>query len=159
LNGSVFRRTPNGEVWAVGLSKNQLVHFPKGAAGAVTHADLFLENPVKLPFLNIDLPLPAFFFLAPILFLSAHGYTLMHLVMLTEKAKDYDQALREQIGADSPTSDKLRRQLPSNIPANRRKSAFGYARLRRRTTLAVAATWRSICFASRSRNRRVSSFR
>ena len=46
----------------------------------------------------------------------------MHLVMLTEKAKDYDQALREQIGADSPTSDKLRRQLPSNIPANRRKA-------------------------------------
>jgi hypothetical protein len=27
------------------------------AAGAVTHADLCLENPVKLPFLNIDLPL------------------------------------------------------------------------------------------------------
>jgi uncharacterized protein YjbI with pentapeptide repeats len=58
----------------------------------------------------------------------------MHLVMLTEKAKDYDQALREQIGADNPTSDKLRRQLPSNIfiqylagPSNLRKSAFGYA--------------------------------
>ena len=31
------------------------------AAGAVTHADLFLEKPVKLPFLNIDLPLLAFF--------------------------------------------------------------------------------------------------
>jgi hypothetical protein len=104
------------------------------AAGAVTHADLFLENPVKLPFLNIDLPLLAFFFLAPILFLFAHGYTLMHLVMLTEKAKDYDQALREQIGADNLIGDKLRRQLPSNIfiqylagPARLRKSAFGYA--------------------------------
>jgi hypothetical protein len=104
------------------------------AAGAVTHADLFLENPVKLPFLNIDLPLLAFFSLAPILFLFAHGYTLMHLVMLSEEAKDYDQALREQLGADNPTSDKLRRQLPSNIfiqylagPANLRKSAFGYA--------------------------------
>jgi hypothetical protein len=29
------------------------------AAGAVTHADLFLENPVKLPFLGVDLPLLA----------------------------------------------------------------------------------------------------
>jgi hypothetical protein len=112
------------------------------AAGAVTHADLFLENPVKLPFLNIDLPLLAFFSLAPILFLFAHGYTLMHLVMLTEKAKDYDQALREQIGADNPASDKLRRQLPSNIfiqylagAANLRKSAFGFVAW---TTLAVA---------------------
>jgi hypothetical protein len=28
------------------------------AAGAVTHADLFLENPVKLRFLNTELPLP-----------------------------------------------------------------------------------------------------
>ena len=37
------------------------------AAGAVTHADLFLERTVKLPFLNIELPLLAFFFLAPIL--------------------------------------------------------------------------------------------
>jgi uncharacterized protein YjbI with pentapeptide repeats len=115
------------------------------AAGAVTHADLFL-NPVKLPFLNIDLPLLAFFFLAPILFLFAHGYTLMHLVMLTEKAKDYDQALREQIGADNLIGDKLRRQLPSNIfiqylagPARLRKSAFGYALgFVAWTTLAVA---------------------
>ena len=38
------------------------------AAGAVTHADLFFEKPVKLPFLNIELPLLAFFFMAPILF-------------------------------------------------------------------------------------------
>ena len=27
------------------------------AAGGVTHRDLFLENPVRLPFLNVDLPL------------------------------------------------------------------------------------------------------
>ena len=54
------------------------------AAGAVTHADLFLENPVKLPFLNVELPLIAFFFVAPILFLFVHAYTLVHLVFLTE---------------------------------------------------------------------------
>ena len=109
------------------------------AAGAVTPADLFLENPVKLPFLNIDLPLLAFFFVAPILFLFAHGYTLLHLVMLTEKAKDYDEALRKQIGPDNRVGDKLRRRLPSNIfiqylagpfftgPFNLRKRAFGWA--------------------------------
>lgn len=48
------------------------------AAGAVKHEDLLLENPVKLPFLNIELPLKAFFFLAPILFLITHAYTLAH---------------------------------------------------------------------------------
>ena len=57
--------------------------------GAVTHADLFLEKPVKLPFLNIELPLLAFFFLAPMLFRVVHAYTLVHLVMLTDKARRY----------------------------------------------------------------------
>jgi hypothetical protein len=101
------------------------------AAGAVTHADLFLENPVKLPFLNIELPLLAFF-LAPILSLVVHSYTLVHLVMLTDKAKRFHQALHAQIG-DGSIRDGLRRQLPSNIfvqflagPAQVRESAFGW---------------------------------
>ena len=96
------------------------------AAGAVTHADLFFENPVKLPFLNIELPLLAFFFLAPILFLVVHAYTFVHLVMLTDKAKRFHQALRDRIGDDDslpkvqrarPVAirDGLQRQLPSNI--------------------------------------------
>jgi hypothetical protein len=102
------------------------------AAGAVTHADLFLENPVKLPFLNVELPLLAFFFLAPILFLVVHSYTLVHLVILTDKAKRFHQALHAQIG-DGSIRDGLRRQLPSNIfvqflagPAQVRESAFGW---------------------------------
>ena len=33
-------------------------------AGTVTHRQLLLEDPVKLPVLNIDLPLVGFFFLA-----------------------------------------------------------------------------------------------
>ena len=44
------------------------------AAGTVTHRQLFLEDPVKLPVLNIDLPLVGFFFLAPILFVIFHAY-------------------------------------------------------------------------------------
>ena len=35
------------------------------ATGGVTHRDLFLANPVKLPFLNVDLPLLWFFFIGP----------------------------------------------------------------------------------------------
>jgi hypothetical protein len=100
------------------------------AAGAVTHADLFFENPVKLPFLNIELPLLAFFLLAPILFLVVHAYALAHLVMLTDKAKQFDALLRKQI-RDSDLGGNVRRQLPSNIliqflvgpdPTNRRES-------------------------------------
>jgi hypothetical protein len=39
------------------------------AAGAVTHRDLLLENAVKLPFLNVELSLRAFFVLGPLVFL------------------------------------------------------------------------------------------
>ena len=41
------------------------------AAGAVTHRDLLLENPVKLPFLNVELPLKAFLRLGPLVFTTA----------------------------------------------------------------------------------------
>ena len=110
----------SGGLW---LSYLFVLFYLAVAAGAVTHADLFLENPVKLPFLNIELPLLAFFFLAPILFLIVHAYTLVHLVMLTEKAKRFHQALYARSVTDglhgrvrSPRDrDNLRQQLPSNI--------------------------------------------
>ncbi len=116
-----------GGLW---LSYLFVLFYLAVAAGAVTHADLFLENPVKLPFLNIELPLLALFFLAPILFLIVHAYTLVHLVMLTEKAKRFDQA-RDEIGHNSIGVD-LQWQLPNNIfvqflagPSKFRGGTFG----------------------------------
>ncbi|HXN88325.1 MAG TPA: hypothetical protein VN890_03055, partial [Methylocella sp.] len=102
------------------------------AAGAVTHKDLLLENPVKLPFLNVELPLVAFFVLAPILFIVSHAYTLVHFVMLGAKVGVYDKELRAQLGDARETRDGLRRQLPSNIfvqflagPGDIRKGGLG----------------------------------
>jgi Na+-transporting NADH:ubiquinone oxidoreductase subunit NqrE len=69
----------SGGLW---LSYLFVLFYIAVAAGAVTHVDLLLESPVKLPFLGIDLPLKAFFFLAPILFLITHAYTLVHFVLL-----------------------------------------------------------------------------
>ena len=93
-----------GGLW---LSYLFVLFYLAVAAGAVTHDDLFLrEGPVKLPFLNIELPLLAFFFLAPILFLIVHAYTLVHLVMLTDKAKRFHEALRQSAdGRGGPRSD------------------------------------------------------
>ncbi|MDQ6702265.1 MAG: pentapeptide repeat-containing protein [Pseudomonadota bacterium] len=85
------------------------------AAGAVTHNDLLLENPVKLPFLNVELPLVVFFFLAPIIFIVSHAYTLVHFVMLGAKVGVFDTELRAQLGDAPETREGLRRQLPSNI--------------------------------------------
>jgi hypothetical protein len=86
------------------------------AAGAVTHKDLLLENPVKLPFLSdVPLPLIAFFFLAPMVFIISHAYTLLHFVMLAAKVGVFDAELRRQLGDAPETQDAFRRQLPSNI--------------------------------------------
>ena len=84
------------------------------AAGGVTHRDLFFENPVKLPFLNVDLPLKGFFWLGPALFLIVHTYVLLHFVMLAGKVAVFDAQLRAQI-EDPEVRARLRRQLPSNI--------------------------------------------
>jgi uncharacterized protein YjbI with pentapeptide repeats len=84
------------------------------AAGGVTHRDLFFESPVKLPFLNVDLPLKGFFWLGPALFLVIHAYVLLHFVMLAGKVGVFDVQLRAQID-DREVRTRLRRQLPSNI--------------------------------------------
>jgi uncharacterized protein YjbI with pentapeptide repeats len=101
----------SGGLW---LSYLVVFFYLAVAAGGVTHKDLFFENPVKLPFLNVDLPLLGFFVLGPLLFLIVHAYTLLHFALLADKVGAFDAALREQI-ADDDTRASLRRQLPSNI--------------------------------------------
>lgn len=101
------------------------------AAGSVTHRDLLLENSVKLPFLNIDLPLVAFFLVTPILFFVSHAYALTHFVLLAAKVGTFNAAIENKLPkADVPPAENsntdramelqearvgLRRQLPSNI--------------------------------------------
>jgi len=130
-----------GGLW---LSYLFVLFYLAVAAGAVTHEDLFFERSVKLPFLNIELPLLAFFFVAPILFIVVHAYTLVHLVMLSDKARGFHQVLHDQISDDEVVPKEfqqrnaviragLRRQLPSNIfvqflagPRDVRESPFGW---------------------------------
>jgi hypothetical protein len=116
------------------------------AASAVTHEDLLLIRPVKLPFLNVELPLKAFFALAPFVVLITHIYALMHFRMLGNKASRFHIELRRQFpdrqsekstatpeGAHKEIRDKLRRLLPSNIfvqilagPPELRHGVFGF---------------------------------
>src|SRR5262245_38732908 len=55
--------------------------------GNITPRQLLLEDPVKLPVLNIDLPLIGFFFLAPMLFVILHGYVLLQVLLLSRTAE------------------------------------------------------------------------
>ena len=132
------------------LSYLFVLFYLAAAAGAVTHRDLFFEHTVKLPFLTgVELPLVAFFALAPLIFVVVHAYTLVHLVMLTDKARRYHAALYEKMRDKKGPSDderikkrnekrkeqrdKLRLQLPSNIfiqflagPSGLREGSFGW---------------------------------
>src|SRR5229473_4305365 len=67
------------------------------AAGTVTHRQLFLEDPVKLPVLNIDLPMVGFFFLAPILFVVFHTYVLIQVLLLGRTAVVYNEAVEYNV--------------------------------------------------------------
>ena len=111
--------TVGGTIW---LSYLFTLFYLAIAAGAVTHKDLFFEHGVKLPFLNVELPLRAFFALGPALFLIAHLYMLLHFVLLAGKVGAFRTELEAQISdADSPGTKNaeirtsLRRQLPSNV--------------------------------------------
>ena len=84
------------------------------ATGAVTHRDLLLEGTVKLPFLNVELSLKAFFILGPFVFLIVHAYVLLHFVFLAGKIGVFNAELQAQISSDN-TRARLRWQLPSNI--------------------------------------------
>ena len=96
------------------LSYLFLLFYLAIAVGGVSHRDLFFENAVKLPFLSVDLPLLAFFWLSPLLFLVVHAYVLLHLLQLANKLTVFDAELGRQI-ADTQMALRLRRQLPSNI--------------------------------------------
>jgi uncharacterized protein YjbI with pentapeptide repeats len=84
------------------------------AEAGVSHRDLFFESPVKLPFLNVDLPLKVFFGFGPALFLIVHTYVLLHFVMLAGKVRMFDIQLRKQI-EDPEVRTRRRRRLPINI--------------------------------------------
>jgi uncharacterized protein YjbI with pentapeptide repeats len=90
-----------------------LFYFAIGAL-AVTHRDLLLESPVKLPFLNVELPLYVFFILGPLVVLIVHTYVLLHLVFLAGKISAYNAALQAKISWEDARAPH-RRQLPSNI--------------------------------------------
>ncbi len=121
--------TVSGGLW---LSYLFVFFYLAIAAGGVSHRDMFFENPVKLPFLNVDLPLIGFFVLGPALFLIVHAYTLLHYVLLAGKIGAFHAELQEQI-PDRDTSARLRRQLPSNVfvqflagPREVRTGAMGF---------------------------------
>src|SRR4051812_12025480 len=67
------------------------------SAGTVTHRHLLVEEAIKLPFLNIELPLLAFFALVPMLFVIVHTYVLVQVLLLSQTARAYNIAVDHHV--------------------------------------------------------------
>ena len=67
----------------------------------MTHRDLFLETPIKMPLLNVELSLVGFFVVAPMVLIIFHFYICLQLLGLASKAKDYNTLLVDEAPAAS----------------------------------------------------------
>jgi uncharacterized protein YjbI with pentapeptide repeats len=82
--------------------------------GSVTHRMLLLEGPVKLPMLNLDLPLVGFFVVAPLFFVVVHFYALLQISALARRTKLYVDALGRQFG-NADDRFKMRQRLDASV--------------------------------------------
>jgi uncharacterized protein YjbI with pentapeptide repeats len=115
------------------------------AAGSVTHRQLFLEDPIKLPALNVDLPLVGFFFLTPILLLLFHAYVLIQILLLGRTAATYNDVLDRTVRTSSDNAAMRQRlantlfaQIFAGSPRERRGLLGGLLRMIAWLTLAIA---------------------
>jgi hypothetical protein len=85
------------------------------ATGTTTHRMLFLESPLKLPVLNIDLPLLGFYILTPIIFVVFHFYMLLNLVLLARTAKSFEDALVRAFPDDDEPRENFRMRIENTL--------------------------------------------
>ncbi len=64
------------------------------AVAGVTHRDLLLETPVKLPMMDVPIQLTQFFQFAPIILVLLHLGVISQLALLARKTLEFDHAIR-----------------------------------------------------------------
>jgi uncharacterized protein YjbI with pentapeptide repeats len=84
------------------------------AVTGVTHKDLFLQSPIKLPGLNLDFPLLLFFILIPAIFFTFHFYVMMMLVLLARTAAEFDNKLKETLASELK-QEELRQRFENSL--------------------------------------------
>jgi uncharacterized protein YjbI with pentapeptide repeats len=78
--------------------------------GSVTHEMMLKELAIKLPVLSVELPVFAFFVIAPFFFLLFHFYLFLQILMLVRKINGYNKVLHERV-ADPEDRNAFRRRL------------------------------------------------
>jgi uncharacterized protein YjbI with pentapeptide repeats len=79
--------------------------------GSTTHRRLFLEEPVRVPLLSLDLPLVSFYWVAPAFFVVLHFYLLAQLRVVAGKVHAFLNAAETQVGRNPAALQPAVRQL------------------------------------------------
>src|SRR6478735_142935 len=87
---------------------------------SVSHKDLLLNSPVRLPIINADIPLVGFFQYAPALLLLVYLSLLVQHVILARKYRKFTDAIAPcemETGTEHPTRDRVHSYVFSQILA------------------------------------------
>jgi uncharacterized protein YjbI with pentapeptide repeats len=134
-----------GRVSGIWLSFVAFSAYLAAAASMISHRQMFLEEPIKLPTVNIDLPLVASAILLPLLFVIYHIFVLLQVVLLARTADAYNEAIEHGVteGADRTRirqrlANTLFAQLFAGSPREREGVLGWMLRLMAWITLAIA---------------------
>jgi uncharacterized protein YjbI with pentapeptide repeats len=103
-----------GRVSGIWLSFVAFSAYLAAAASMITHRQIFLEEPIKLPTVNIDLPLVASAILLPLLFVIYHIFVLLQVVLLARTADTYNEAIEHAV-PEAPDRTRIRQRLANTL--------------------------------------------
>jgi uncharacterized protein YjbI with pentapeptide repeats len=103
-----------GQVSAVWLGFVAFSAYLAAAVSNISHRQLFLEDTIKLPTINIDLPLVASAVLLPAIFVIYHIYVLLQVVLLARTAAAYNDAVEHAI-PDLGDRSRVRQRLANTL--------------------------------------------
>jgi uncharacterized protein YjbI with pentapeptide repeats len=103
-----------GRVSGIWLSFVAFSAYLAAAASMISHRQIFLEEPIKLPTINIDLPLLASAILLPVLFVIYHVFVLLQVVLLARTADAYNDAIEHGV-TDVADRTRIRQRLANTL--------------------------------------------
>jgi uncharacterized protein YjbI with pentapeptide repeats len=103
-----------GRVSGIWLSFVAFSAYLAAAASMISHRQMFLEEPIKLPTINIDLPLVASAILLPLLFVIYHIFVLLQVVLLARTADAYNEAIEHAV-TEAGDRTRIRQRLANTL--------------------------------------------
>src|SRR4249920_2399056 len=111
---------PASSAWIAFLA---LLAYVVVTLAGVSHKNLLLNSPVKLPIINADIPLVGFFQYAPAMLLLVYLSLLVQHVILARKYRKFTDAIAPyemETGTEHPTRDRVHSYVFSQILAGPR---------------------------------------